>query len=1061
MMKSSKKTNGKVEILIAEDSPTQAAQLAHLLEEHGYAVTTASNGREALALLDRCKPTLIISDVLMPELDGYGLCKAIKASEKWKHIPVMLVTTLSDAQDVIRGLECGADNFIRKPYDEKTLLSRIDYLLMNLELRKNQKMQMGVEINLGGQRHFITSERQQMLDLLISTYEEAVDISKELKLREKELAHSNQVLSGLYRIAEGLNQAGSEQEVVESALERALELPGIQAGWISLREGEAGFRLAAARNLPPALEAPGAMEGDCACRSRLISGTLDSVTNILECERLQKATGDTRGLRYHASVPLWIDNRALGVMNLVGPGKGLFTEDELKVLHSVGNQLAVALERARLREHLEKLVEERTARIIRLNRIHAVLSGINTAIVRVRDRQRLFEEACRIAVEQGKFTFAWIGTLDAGTQEVTPVAMAGRDDGYLSQINLTAKEDAPGNCELTARALTLGAPVVCNDIGSDERMKTWRAEALKRGYRSVALFPLALDGRPIGVFVLYAPEPGVFDEEEMRLLVEMADDISFGLDNLRKEELLEQRTDALTAEIAEREHIEQAMQATESQLRAVLDNAPITIFVTDSRGIFTLSEGKGLERVGLKSGENVGTSALELYGSSPFVEHSGKVVAGREVIRRVLAGESVNALSELRGISFDNNLRPLVGTDGKVHGIVGVAIDITERLRSQEEHRHMEHRLQQAQRVDSLGRVAATIAHEFNNVLMGIAPFAEVISRRAGDDERISKAAEQISNSVRRGKRVTDDILRFTRPIEPQLEVVDMDKWVAQIEPELRSVAGSSVQITASVPGKPLFARCDAAQMQQVATNLVINARDAMPNGGTITLTLATSTREDNLLIGLGEDERFVHLSVRDNGSGIAPEMLEQIFEPLFTTKRSGTGLGLAVARRVLTQHGGFIFAENAPGGGTAFHILLPRVDEALSTAVAVAAQKINGRIRRLLLVEDEVSVAAGLSSLLELEEIVVRVVGLGREVVPAIEEFAPDAVVLDLTLPDIDGREVFAQIVARWPDLPVVFSTGHGSEAELAHELARDHIGFLRKPYEVAALMAAIERVL
>src|ERR1019366_6666726 len=236
MLESSKKMNGKVEIFIAEDSPTQAAQLAHLLEQHGYKVTTATNGREALALLDQCKPTLIISDVVMPELDGYGLCGAIKADEKWKHVPVMLVTTLSDAQDVIRGLECGADNFIRKPYDEKTLLSRIDYLLMNLELRKHQKMQMGVEINLGGQRHFISSERQQILDLLISTYEQAVHLNSELTLREKELAHSNQVLRGLYRIADGLNHAVSEQEVVELALERALELPGIQAGWIFLRE---------------------------------------------------------------------------------------------------------------------------------------------------------------------------------------------------------------------------------------------------------------------------------------------------------------------------------------------------------------------------------------------------------------------------------------------------------------------------------------------------------------------------------------------------------------------------------------------------------------------------------------------------------------------------------------------------------------------------------------------------------------------------------------------------------------------------------------------------------
>jgi signal transduction histidine kinase/DNA-binding response OmpR family regulator len=362
-MKTNQKTNGKVEILIAEDSSTQAARLAHMLEQRGYSVMTAANGREALALLERRKPTLVISDIVMPELDGYGLCKAIKTDKKLKDIPVMLVTTLSDPQNVIRGLECGADNFLRKPYDERYLLSRIDYLLMNLELRKNQKMQMGMEIDLGGQKHFISSDRQQILDLLISTYEQAVEINSELKQREKELAHSNEVLNALYRIAEGLNHAGSEREVAEIVLERALDLPGIQAGWISLREGESGFRLAAARNLPPALEAPGAMEGECSCRRRLISGELDSVTNILECERLGKADGDMRGLRYHASVPLWLGDRTLGVMNLVGPEKGLFNEDELKVLYSVGNQVAVALERAHLREHLEQLVEERTAKL--------------------------------------------------------------------------------------------------------------------------------------------------------------------------------------------------------------------------------------------------------------------------------------------------------------------------------------------------------------------------------------------------------------------------------------------------------------------------------------------------------------------------------------------------------------------------------------------------------------------------------------------------------------------------------------------------------------------------
>ena len=353
--------NNGLHILIAEDSRTQAEQLGFLLEQHGYRVTIAANGKQALEAAQAQKPTLVISDIVMPEMDGYELCKAIKSDEKLKDIQVILVTTLSDAQDVIRGLECGADNFIRKPYEERYLLSRINYLLMNLDMRKEHKMQVGVEIDLGGHKHFITAERQQILDLLISTYEQAVHINNELKLRETELEHSNQVLNGLYNIAAGLNHATTEREVAEAALERALELPGIQAGWISMREGESGFRIAATRNLPPALMAPGALDGDCTCRNRLLSGNHESVSNIFECERLAKAKGDTHGLLYHASVPLWTGDRAIGIMNLIGAEQGLFDEAELKMLYGVGNQVAVAMERASLHEHLEQLVEERTA----------------------------------------------------------------------------------------------------------------------------------------------------------------------------------------------------------------------------------------------------------------------------------------------------------------------------------------------------------------------------------------------------------------------------------------------------------------------------------------------------------------------------------------------------------------------------------------------------------------------------------------------------------------------------------------------------------------------------
>ncbi|HUY14644.1 MAG TPA: response regulator [Terriglobia bacterium] len=183
-----------VEILVAEDSPTQAEQLKHYLTARGYTVTVVGNGKQALAAALERKPRLVITDIVMPEMDGYDLCKEIKSQAGLADVPVILLTSLSTAHDVLKGLECGADNFIRKPYDEKYLLSRVEYILANQELRKSERMRVGVHLYFAGQTYFITSERHQILDLLISTYEEAVRINEDLETKQRELSREHDLL---------------------------------------------------------------------------------------------------------------------------------------------------------------------------------------------------------------------------------------------------------------------------------------------------------------------------------------------------------------------------------------------------------------------------------------------------------------------------------------------------------------------------------------------------------------------------------------------------------------------------------------------------------------------------------------------------------------------------------------------------------------------------------------------------------------------------------------------------------------------------------------------------
>ena len=209
------------EVLIAEDSLTQAEKLKYLLEEQDYAVTAVTNGKQALEAAREHPPSVIISDIVMPEMDGHTLCKEIKADKTLQNIPVVLLTSLSGVEEVLNALECGADSFIRKPYETSYLLARIEYILTNREMRTGDTMQWGAELYLSGKRYYITAERQQILDLLFSTFMDAVHINAELELKQRELV---QLAGQLQGKVDELAIVNKELERRGHELERATEV---------------------------------------------------------------------------------------------------------------------------------------------------------------------------------------------------------------------------------------------------------------------------------------------------------------------------------------------------------------------------------------------------------------------------------------------------------------------------------------------------------------------------------------------------------------------------------------------------------------------------------------------------------------------------------------------------------------------------------------------------------------------------------------------------------------------------------------------------------------------
>lgn len=347
----------RVEILIVEDSPSQAERLGKLLTSEGYAVRLAENGKIALEEARRRTPRMIISDIGMPVMDGYELCRQLRQDPNLRDMPVILLTALNNLHDVVRSLECGADNFIRKPFEDKYLLGRIRFILANRDLRHDERTQLAMRVRLGGTTHLVTAERQQIFDMLISTYEEAVQMTEELRAQQERLARSYQSLEGLYRVAESLNPALTPDAVLEAALDRALDLPDVNAARVLLRTSDGQLHEAASRSLDPS-QLPGPL---------------------------------ARWLR----LELQASSAHLGVLELLcGAGT---CEEHLHAFRTLANQVAIALERAGLYANMEELVLERTQELERKHdQLSAVLqtSGALVLVIDDEGRIEMFNPAC-------------------------------------------------------------------------------------------------------------------------------------------------------------------------------------------------------------------------------------------------------------------------------------------------------------------------------------------------------------------------------------------------------------------------------------------------------------------------------------------------------------------------------------------------------------------------------------------------------------------------------------------------------------------------------------------
>jgi signal transduction histidine kinase/ActR/RegA family two-component response regulator len=371
--------------------------------------------------------------------------------------------------------------------------------------------------------------------------------------------------------------------------------------------------------------------------------------------------------------------------------------------------------------------------------------------------------------------------------------------------------------------------------------------------------------------------------------------------------------------------------------------------------------------------------------------------------------------------------------------LLGSVLDVTTDEQAMRERLELQRELDDAKRMSSLGRLAATMAHEFNNILAGIGSFAEFLSRRATNDET-RDAATHIRAAIKRGKGVTADILRYTRASKPMLSTIDVRAWLESFIPEANALTDGRVVLEGS---EPLYILADVGQLNQALANLVINARDASP-------------RDERIVIRVSPGERdgrpAVDLAVIDRGCGIPAEIRERIFEPLFTTKHTGTGLGLPLVDQVVRAHGGTVRVWSENGAGSEFHLVIPAAEPPPERTAASGAMN-------LLLADDNETFANVVAQVLTSHGLRVRVVYRAGEIMPALLQEMADALILDIGLPDMTGTDAYAAIIDRWPALPVVFVSGRPS-ALIEQAVRQRHVAFLQKPFEMDDLLAALKRV-
>jgi PAS domain S-box-containing protein len=871
-------------ILVVEDSPTQAEMIGSLLEGAGYQVDLAVNGQKGLEKVHTDPPDLIISDALMPEMDGYDFCQAVKASEKTRRIPFVLLTQQNTPEDVLKGLTRGADNFIPKPFEDEKLLERIVRIFEHLEYRRKGQLEVEVKLRVGDRELVINPDKQQIVELLFATFDDVCRLNEELRVVGRKLEDY------------ALNLEAMVEERTEAIRLRGAALDAAANAIIitdrdgRIRYANPAFALLTGHTLEEILgQNPRFLKSGCQSAEfyrDLWATVLDG--RVWHGELLNRRKDGSLYSEEMSITP--VQDGPGRITHFIAIKADITVRKQAEERERLARQVLDLLNRA---EPANDTIRDITLEIKKT-------TGVDAVGIRLREGDDFPYNVTNGFPEEFLLAERFLCARDQAGELV-------RDTQGNPVLECMCGNILCGRTDPTLPFFTAGGSFWTNGTTAllastteQDRQARTRNRCNSEGYESVALIPLRSGSEIIGLLQLNDRRPNCFTEESIRFFEDMSASVGIALSRKRAEEALRE------SEALFRGHFEH-----HAAVKLIID--PDTGNIVDANYAAERFYGWSRDRLQHMRIQDINTLTPEEVKAE--MEQARVQTRNHDEFRHRRADGSI------RDVEVFSSKITAKGKD-LLHFIVH---DVSERKRAERKNKEFETQLRQQQKLEALGTLASGVAHEINNPITGIMNYAQLIVDKAEPGSQSAGYAAEIVQETERVATIVRNLLQFARQEKQAHSPARMADIVEQTLSLVRAVLQhDQITLTVDVPEDLPALKCRSQQLQQVVMNLLTNARDALNAKypgyhADKTITVRVRPFEQG-------GRPWLRLTVADQGPGIPPEIQARIFDPFFTTKPrdQGTGLGLSISHGIVKDHNGVLYFETEPGIGTQFHLDLP-----------------------------------------------------------------------------------------------------------------------------------------